>query len=85
MLGTIKTLLEGEPTVYEKPEKINKMWNVIEIMCPYCGEFQQTDVDISAGSQDYWQDCQVCCCPILFELSVDASHQFRVNVRRDDE
>ena len=61
------------------------MLDIVEIMCPYCGEFQQTDVDISGGSQDYWQDCQICCCPILFEVSVDANHQCQVNVRRDDE
>ncbi|NCV51979.1 MAG: CPXCG motif-containing cysteine-rich protein, partial [Gammaproteobacteria bacterium] len=54
------------------------MWDFVEIMCPYCGEFQQTDVDISAGSQDYWQDCQVCCCPILFELTVDDDQAFQV-------
>jgi hypothetical protein len=66
-------------------EQMKKMWDFVEIMCPYCGEFQQTDVDISAGSQDYWQDCQVCCCPILFELTVDDDHQFRVSVKRDDD
>ena len=66
-------------------EQMKKMWDFVEIMCPYCGEFQQTDVDISAGNQDYWQDCQVCCCPILFKLTVDDDHQFRVSVKRDDD
>ena len=66
-------------------EQRKKMRDFVEIMCPYCGEFQQTDVDISAGSQDYWQDCQVCCCPILFELTVSDDHLFRVSVKRDDD
>ena len=66
-------------------EQIKTMWDFVEIRCPYCGEFQQTDVDISAGSQDYWQDCQVCCCPILFELTVDGEQGFRVIVKRDDD
>ena len=66
-------------------EQMKNMWDFVEIMCPYCGEFQQTDVDISAGSQDYWQDCQVCCSPILFELTVDDDHEFRVSVKRDDD
>ena len=61
------------------------MWDTVEIMCPYCGEFQHTDIDASAGSQEYWQDCQVCCCPILFHLQVNADHDFQVTVRRDDE
>jgi hypothetical protein len=61
------------------------MLDVVEIMCPYCGEFQQTDIDPSAGSQEYWQDCQVCCCPILFDLHVDMDHHVNVVVRRDDE
>ena len=77
------------PLVFEvgqaSREQIKNMWDFVEIMCPYCGEFQQTDVDISAGSQDYWQDCQVCCCPILFELTVDGEQAFRVIVKRDDD
>ena len=66
-------------------EQMKNMWDFVEIMCPYCGEFQQTDVDISAGGQEYWQDCQVCCCPILFELTVDSDLGFRVSVKRDDD
>ncbi|HBC48612.1 MAG TPA: CPXCG motif-containing cysteine-rich protein, partial [Gammaproteobacteria bacterium] len=27
----------------------------------------------------------VCCCPILFDLQVNADHDFQVTVRRDDE
>jgi len=66
-------------------EQTKKMLDIVEIMCPYCGEFQQTDIDASAGSQEYWQDCQVCCCPILFDLQVNADQDFQVTVRRDDE
>ena len=66
-------------------EQMKRMWDSVEIMCPYCGEFQQTDVDISAGSQEYWQDCQVCCCPILFELTVHEDREYFVTVKRDDE
>ena len=77
------------PLVFEvgqaSREQMKNMWDFVEIMCPYCGEFQQTDVDISAGSQDYWQDCQVCCCPILFELTVNDEQEFRVIVKRDDD
>ena len=66
-------------------EQTKKMWDTVEIMCPYCGEFQQTDIDASAGSQEYWQDCQVCCCPILFDLFLSGDHHTLVTVRRDGE
>ncbi len=61
------------------------MLDFVEIMCPYCGEIQETEVDASGGDQIYWQDCQVCCCPILFELRVNESHDVNVTVKRDDE
>jgi uncharacterized Zn-finger protein len=36
----------------------------ITIDCPYCGESFSTQADISAGSQNYVEDCAVCCRPI---------------------
>lgn len=41
------------------------------VSCPYCGECFETLVDLSAGSADYIEDCQVCCRPIQFHLEVD--------------
>ena len=41
------------------------------ITCPYCWAGFETQVDCSAGSQVYMEDCQVCCQPILFRISVD--------------
>jgi len=43
----------------------------LEIQCPYCGEHYETQVDLSAGSQRYIEDCQVCCSPIECYLKVD--------------
>ncbi len=40
--------------------------------CPYCGEHFETVTDISAGDQDYIEDCPVCCRPIEFQVRVDA-------------
>ena len=32
--------------------------------CAYCGESNETTVDLSAGEvQEYIEDCQVCCRP----------------------
>ena len=39
--------------------------------CPYCGEPIQLHVDVSAGSQIYIEDCQVCCQPFQVGVVVD--------------
>lgn len=41
------------------------------ITCPYCGESIEILVDDSAGSQQYVEDCQVCCRPIVVTVAVD--------------
>ena len=41
------------------------------IDCPYCGEPVTILVDISAGSQAYVEDCEVCCQPMNLEVVVD--------------
>jgi len=40
--------------------------------CPFCGEAISIVVDISAGSQSYIEDCQVCCQPMQIRVEVDA-------------
>ena len=61
------------------------MFELVDIVCPYCGEAQTTDLDGSGGDQSYWQDCQICCSPIKFELSVSYSGVMTVVIKRDDE
>ncbi|MNW19938.1 hypothetical protein D3C71_2201260 [compost metagenome] len=39
--------------------------------CPYCGESAEALLDLSAGDQQYIEDCPVCCRPIVFELRTD--------------
>ena len=58
---------------------------MIDIYCPYCGETQSTDIDGTGGDQLYWQDCQICCSPIKFELTVDYDGTMSVTTKRDDE
>lgn len=41
-----------------------------DITCPYCGETITTRLDLSAGSQSYVEDCQVCCQPIQMSVRV---------------
>jgi DNA-directed RNA polymerase subunit RPC12/RpoP len=56
-----------------------------EIECPYCGERITLLVDCSVGSQEYIEDCQVCCRPINLYLTVDEDGPPQVEVRREDE
>ncbi len=41
------------------------------IECPYCGESFDIEIDCSAGSDQYVEDCQVCCQPVLVTTRVD--------------
>lgn len=53
--------------------------------CPYCGEEIETGIDLSAGDQDYIEDCQVCCRPIECRLRVYGEDGYSFETRRDDE
>ena len=41
------------------------------ISCPYCGETITILVDDSLPEQQYVEDCQVCCRPIVIVVAVD--------------
>ncbi|MCK5383340.1 MAG: CPXCG motif-containing cysteine-rich protein [Gammaproteobacteria bacterium] len=54
--------------------------------CPYCGEPFETSVDSSAGSQQYIEDCPVCCRPIEFHLVIGNDDEIQsLTTRRDDD
>ena len=58
----------------------------LEISCPYCGEPTAVDPDPLVGRQEFWQDCEVCCQPILVQLECDADGiPARIDVRREDD
>ena len=61
------------------------MLESVNVQCPYCGEAFEALIDFSAGEQDYYEDCFVCCRPILFSLHEDMDGRLSVDVRRDDE
>lgn len=56
-----------------------------QIQCPYCGEPLEVSIDCSVQQQHYIEDCQVCCCPIEFDVMVDGEGQPQVVVSRDDD
>ncbi|MEO6186400.1 MAG: CPXCG motif-containing cysteine-rich protein [Steroidobacteraceae bacterium] len=42
----------------------------VQLDCPYCSENLLVRLDLSAGSQSYVEDCQVCCQPIQISMRV---------------
>ncbi len=54
--------------------------------CPYCGESMEIDVDCTGGDQTYFEDCQVCCMPMRFHITVDERGNLAsFTASRDDE
>ncbi|HEY5102631.1 MAG TPA: CPXCG motif-containing cysteine-rich protein [Steroidobacteraceae bacterium] len=49
--------------------------------CPYCGERFEARVEVSAGAQEYIEDCEVCCRPMALSVEIEdngALHALRV-------
>ena len=56
----------------------------VDIECPYCWETIGILIDCSVDSQEYIEDCQVCCQPILFDVVVDDDGYPTVSVSSDE-
>lgn len=63
------------------------MYEMLEktVSCPYCGERLDVLLDPSVPEQNYIEDCQVCCRPIVFDVSIDPDDQATVFVRGEAE
>jgi len=57
----------------------------IDVACPYCGETFSTQVDTSVEHQVYTEDCYVCCQPIVFNVTSEASGVLEVHTTTEDE
>ena len=55
------------------------------ICCPYCGEHIDILVDGSLPEQEYVEDCEVCCRPILLSVTVDVDGDAAVVARSENE
>jgi hypothetical protein len=55
------------------------------ISCPYCGESISILVDDSLPEQNYVEDCQVCCRPIVLDVAVDLEGDVAVSARCENE
>lgn len=55
------------------------------INCPYCGETIEVLFDCSVSHQNYIEDCEVCCRPIIFDVEVSSEGTLSVNARHENE
>ena len=60
-------------------EEIENFFN-----CPYCGNSISMIFDTSAGSQQYIEDCEICCHPIEINFSIDNGCIKILNIYRTD-
>lgn len=58
---------------------------IVRIECPYCGEPLEILVEPGLGRQEYVEDCQVCCKPMVLRVSVDAEGEPTLDARCEDD
>jgi len=61
------------------------MLATVRVTCPYCGERFRTVVDCSAGDQEYTEDCEVCCKPIVFTVTAANGQLIALETRTEDD
>jgi hypothetical protein len=80
--------LYGLEPVYRLDETISERVEptaFVNVGCPYCAEIYETQVDLTAGSFSYVEDCQICCQPIELFIEVNSAGKLRaVNPQRMD-
>jgi hypothetical protein len=55
------------------------------INCPYCGARIELVIDDSIPFQEYIEDCEVCCRPMVLAVSVDEAEGISVEARNENE
>ena len=59
------------------------------IQCPYCWQSIDVLIDCSVEQQEYIEDCQVCCRPIILNVSIERDNRDEcfpvVTARSEDE
>ena len=56
------------------------------VYCPNCGQAVEMTLDVSGGeSQEYVEDCEVCCRPWSVRVTVDRDGTAHVDVQALDE
>ncbi len=56
------------------------------IHCPYCGEPNTVLCECTMPAQNYVEDCQICCQPIVFDVVVSEEEEIlSVRTRQENE
>ncbi|WP_394132983.1 CPXCG motif-containing cysteine-rich protein [Marinobacter nauticus] len=55
------------------------------IQCPYCWETLDISVDPTVPEQEYVEDCQVCCQPIVLTVQLEEGRVVSVDARSENE
>lgn len=55
------------------------------VSCPYCGETQLIFIDPSLQQQQYTEDCQVCCQPMIVRVRLENDDTAIVSALREDD
>ena len=63
---------------------MNELEESIE-QCPYCGEMISVLIDCSVAHQNYIEDCQVCCRPITFDVTVGVQGELTILLSNENE
>ena len=57
----------------------------VQQSCPYCGESIELFIDCSIPTQEYIEDCQVCCRPMVVTVEVDHEGDPYVALRNEND
>ena len=61
------------------------MLETVSQFCPYCGEPIELVIDCSILQQQYVEDCQVCCRPMIVNVMLDEKDLPVVDVCAEDD
>lgn len=53
------------------------------IQCPYCWENFEVIADCSVDSQEYVEDCEICCRPIVMKVEINQDGLPHIEVSRE--
>jgi len=53
--------------------------------CPYCGEYITILIDGTIDQQEYVEDCEVCCSPIIINVEISHNEDIFINTRKENE
>ncbi len=55
-----------------------------EVLCPWCSETFDIELDVSGGDRAFTEDCSACCQPIEFNLHI-GEKELKLECKREGE